>query len=126
LSWDDVSEEVTPVPDAAARPRRYAKPLVVADSLTLLRGTTSGVVTLPRHIDWSGSADYDLDTPGRTVDLYRTVLIEATKPADLHTYLDEATLRRLWTFLWLPDDLRRAWEDHFPELRPPNTGTMAA
>lgn len=114
------------MPDAAARPRRYAKPLVVADSLTSLRGTTTGVVTLPRHLDWSGSAGYDLDTPGRTVDLYRTVLIEATKPADLHTYLDEATLRRLWTFLWLPDDLRRAWEDRFPELRPADTGTVAA
>ncbi len=59
--------------------RRYAKPIVVADDLTLLRGRTTGVVTLPRHLDWSGAADYDLDSPGRIVDLYRTVLIEAER-----------------------------------------------
>jgi hypothetical protein len=100
----------------AARPRRYAKPLVVADNLSLLRGPTSGTVTLPRHLDWSGSAEYDLDAPGRLVDYYRTVLIEATKPADLHTFLDEATLKTLWPALWLPHDLRSAWERHFPEL----------
>jgi hypothetical protein len=44
--------------------RRYAKPFAVADDLDLLRGRTAGVVTLPRHLDWSGSADYDLDSPG--------------------------------------------------------------
>jgi len=96
--------------------RRYAKPIVVADDLALLCGRTSGVVTLPRHLDWSGAADYDLDSTGRTVDLYRTVLIEATKPADLHAFLDQTTLVRLWPSLWLPADLRRSWEERFPEL----------
>jgi hypothetical protein len=104
--------------------RRYAKPIVVADDLALLRGRTTGLVTLPRHLDWSGSADYDLDSPGRIVDLYRTVLIEATKPADLHAYLDQATLSRLWPSLWLPPDLRRVWEERFPEL--PRTGSSTA
>jgi hypothetical protein len=106
--------------------RRYAKPVVVADDLTLLRGRTTGVITLPRHLDWSGSADYDLDSPGRIVDFYRTVLIEATKPADLHTFLDQATLTRLWPSLWLPQDLRRAWEDRFPDLRQAASKAAAA
>jgi hypothetical protein len=106
--------------------RRYAKPVVVADDLTMLCGRTTGVVTLPRHLDWSGSADYDLDSPGRIVDLYRTVLIEATKPADLHTYLDRTVLKRLWSFLWLPTDLRQAWEERFPELGRPDSGAAAA
>ena len=106
--------------------RRYAKPLVVADDLALLRGRTTGVVTLPRHLDWSGSADYDLDRPGRIVDLYRTVLIEATKPADLHTFLDQAILTQLWPMLWLPVDLRGAWEDRFPELSRTGPETAAA
>jgi hypothetical protein len=97
--------------------RRYAKPIIVADELTLLRGRISGVVTLPRHLDWSGAADYDLDSPGRIVDLYRTVLIEATKPDDLHAFLDQAVLTRLWPSIWLPPHLRRAWEERFPELR---------
>jgi len=106
--------------------RRYAKPLVVADDLALLRGRTAGVVTLPRHLDWSGSADYDLDAPGRTVDLYRTVLIEATKPDDLHMFLDRTTLARLWPALWLPTDLRRAWEERFPQLKRPSSEANAA
>jgi hypothetical protein len=106
--------------------RRYAKPIVVADDLMLLRGRTTGMVTLPRHLDWSGSADYDLDCPGRIVDLYRTVLIEATKPADLHMFLDQAILTRLWPSLWLPSDLRRAWESRFPELTRPDPKVAAA
>lgn len=106
--------------------RRYAKPLVVAADLALLRGPTTGVVTLPRHLDWSGSADYDLDRPGRIVDLYRTVLIEATKPTDLHTFLDQTVLTRLWPSLWLAPDLRRAWEDRFPELRRTESKASAA
>jgi hypothetical protein len=106
--------------------RRYAKPVVVAADLTLLRGRTAGVVALPRHLDWSGSADYDLDSPGRIVDLYRTVLIEATKPEDLHAFLDRALHVRLWPSLWLPPDLRRSWEERFPELRRTDSGATAA
>jgi hypothetical protein len=100
----------------AAPERRYTKPYVVAASLDALRGPTTGFVQLPRHLDWSGMASYDLDAPGRIIDLYRVVLIEATSPADLHTYLDEGTLKRLWSYLWLPPALRTAWEERFPQL----------
>jgi hypothetical protein len=106
--------------------RRYAKPFAVPDGLDLLTGPTSGVVELPRHLDWSGDATYDLDSPGRIVDLYRTVIIEATKSANLHIYLERGMLRRLWSYLWLPLDLRAAWESRFPELRMPEGGTAAA
>lgn len=99
-----------------ARSRRYAKPYVVAERLDLLTGNTRGIVVLPRHLDWSGSAGYDLDAPGRIIDLYRTVLIEAASPEDLHSYLDEATLKRLWSYLWLPRSLRAAWEHRFSQL----------
>ncbi|MEV6343539.1 hypothetical protein [Actinoplanes sp. NPDC051851] len=106
--------------------RRYAKPIVVADDLVMLKGRTSGVVTLPRHLDWSGAADYDLDSAGRVVDLYRTVLVEATKVTDLHEFLDRATLSRLWPSLWLPPDLRRSWEERFPVLRRADSEATAA
>lgn len=96
--------------------RRYAKPYVVAERLGLLTGPTSGVVRLPQHLDWSGRASYDLDTPGRIIDLYRTVLIEAVTPEDLYGHLEEITLRRLWSYLWLPPALRAAWEQRFPQL----------
>jgi hypothetical protein len=95
---------------------RYRRPYAVADSLDLLRGPVSGVVQLPAHLDWSGRAEYDLDAPGRIIDLYRTVLVEAASPKDLYAYLDAAVLRRLWAVLWLPAQLRRVWEQKFPVL----------
>lgn len=95
---------------------RYRRPYVVADSLDLLHGPVSGTVHLPPHLDWSGNAEYDLDAPGRIVDLYRAVLNEAARPQDLHEYLDAGMLRRLWALLWLPAQLRRAWEQKFPVL----------
>jgi hypothetical protein len=39
-------------------------------------------VHLPSHLDWSGNSVYDLDAPGRVVDLYRAVLIEAAGHAE--------------------------------------------
>jgi hypothetical protein len=106
--------------------RRYAKPIVIAESLEALRGPAAGSVKLPRHLDWTGSALYDLDDPARLIDCYRTVLIEATKPADLHDYLDRATLAKLWPTLWLPLELRQAWEQRFPALMPPAAQRDAA
>ena len=112
--------------EGSPRPRGYAKPIVVPERLDLLAGPTRGLVHLPRHLDWSGSARYDLDSPGRVLDLYRTVLIEATKPADLHDFLDRATLVQLWPSMWLPRELRSAWEARFPELLRAKAGPAAA
>jgi len=95
---------------------RYQRPYAVPDSLDLLHGPASGIVRLPAHLDWSGNAEYDLDAPGRVVDLYRAVLIEAASPQDLYEYLDARILRRLWALLWLPAQLRKAWELKFPVL----------
>jgi hypothetical protein len=58
----------------------------VAGSLDLLHGPMSGTVHLPVHLDWSGHAEYDLDAPGRIVDLYRAVLNEAASQQDLYAY----------------------------------------
>ncbi|WP_344346959.1 hypothetical protein [Catellatospora coxensis] len=115
------------VAGAASRARaRYAKPVVVPDGLELLAGPTSGVVALPRHLKWSGSAGYDLDEPGRIMDLYRTVINEAATPDDLHRYLNEAALKSLWETIWLPAPVRTAWEHRFPELATARTSTEPA
>ena len=95
---------------------RYRRPYAVPDRLDLLQGPSSGTVRLPSHLDWSGDAVYDLETPGRVVDLYRAVLNEAASPQDLYAYLDEQILRRLWALLWLPAQLRKTWEQRFPVL----------
>jgi len=102
---------------AQQRPqRRYAKPVVVPDRLNLLAGPVTGVVSLPRHLKWSGNPHYDLSQPGRITDLYRAVINEAAVPTDLHTYLEQDTLLRLWSAMWLPVAIRNAWEARFPEL----------
>lgn len=95
---------------------RYQRPYTVAESLELLQGPVSGTVNLPTHLDWSGHAEYDLDSPGRIVDLYRAVLNEAVSPNDLYKYLNSGMLRRLWAQLWLPAQLRQEWEQKFPVL----------
>ncbi len=97
-------------------PRHYAKPIVLPESLSCLRGPVSGIVKLPRHLKWSGSNRYDLDQPGRIIDLYRTVINEAMSPADLATFLNREVLLGLWGTIWLPPRIRAAWEQHFPEL----------
>jgi len=105
---------------------RYRRPYAVPENLELLRGPSSGTVHLPTHLDWSGNAVYDLDAPGRIVDLYRAVLIEAASPQDLYTYLNAAVLLRLWALLWLPAPLRKAWEQKFPVLAEISRITTAA
>jgi hypothetical protein len=84
------------------------------------------VVELPIHLDWSGQSQYDLDSPGRIIDLYRTVINDAAAPSDLHTYLDHAALLRMWSYMWLPQDVRRIWEERFPELAAVSRSATAA
>ena len=105
-----------PQPPADYRPYGDRKPYVVAKTLAALRGPTDGTVTLPRHLDWSGHAEYDLNRLARLASMYKVVLTEASTVEDLNTWLDADLLRRLWPTLWLPAQLRRRWEEAFPEL----------
>ncbi|WBB98332.1 hypothetical protein O7543_12160 [Solwaraspora sp. WMMA2080] len=116
--------KTAPQPPADYRPYGDRKPYVVADNLTALTGPTAGVVTLPRHMDWSGNAEYDLSRPARLASMYKVVLAEAATVDDLNTWINADLLRRLWPTLWLPPQLRRLWEETFPELVA--TGTNAA
>jgi hypothetical protein len=102
--------------EPAREPRHYAKPIVLPESLSCLRGPSTGIVKLPRHLKWSGSNRYDLDQPGRIIDLYRTVINEAMTPEDLATFLNQGALLDLWGTIWLPPRIRAAWEQRFPEL----------
>jgi hypothetical protein len=49
--------------------------------------------------------------------MYERVIREATAADDLHSYLNEAVLRRVWRQLFLPQSVRRSWEQRFPDLR---------
>lgn len=105
--------------------RRYAKPIVLPERLEFLTGPTGGTVELPRHLSWSGSHRYDLDRRGRGMDLYRELILEATKPSDLYTYLNESILKHLWDEMWLPTHVRSRWETRFPELKRSPPGATA-
>ena len=105
-------------PKPAPAPTTYSdrKPYVVADRLEELTGPTTGTVTLPHHLDWSGRADYDLDRPKRLASMYKAVLNEAAKVQDLRDWIDQRKLVELWPRIWLPVRLRDLWESRFPEL----------
>ncbi len=103
-------------PPADYRPYGDRRPYVVAETLAELHGPTGGTVMLPRHLDWSGHAEYDLDRSARLASKYKVVLTEASIVEGLSTWLDADLLRRLWPTLWLPSQLRQRWEDTFPEL----------
>ena len=97
-----------------ARPGRRA--LVVTD-LADLRGPAHGTVRLPLRLYWSGpSPEFDLDDPDLACWLYEIVLREAVDPGELTTYLNGGTLVEVWPRLFLPEGVRRAWEEHHPVL----------
>jgi hypothetical protein len=102
-------------------PRLYQRRhvLVPAD-LDELRGPTTGTVTLPIWVYWSGDRprQWRLDNPADRRELYRTVVREAKRPGDLDV-LDGETLKKLWPELLrrgLPPPVRGAWEDRHPDL----------
>jgi len=99
-----------------SRPGRQA--LVAAD-LAALHGPAGGLVELPLRLFWSlPDHRFDLDDSDMRRWYYETVLREASRPDDLATYLDGATLACLWSELFLPKGVRRAWEEQHPSLRP--------
>ncbi|GAA4243003.1 hypothetical protein [Dactylosporangium darangshiense] len=109
-------------PPADYTPYGERKPVVVADSLSQLRGPVRGTVTLPSHLDWSGHPVYDLDDPERLVTMYKVVLQEAQSVDDLAMWLNGERLAAEWTGMYLPPKVRRLWEARFPQLGHPDAG----
>ena len=97
------------------RPGRRA---IVITDLADLRGPARGTVTLPLRLYWSGpSPAFDLDDTDLCRWLYEIVLREAADPEELITYLNGDKLVEVWSRLFLPKGVRRAWEEHHPVLR---------
>ncbi len=105
----------------ATRTRYQSRPgraVVVAASLADLRGPREGMVELPLWLFWSCPGHkFDLSDRDMRLWLYQTVLREAGSAEDLSTYLDRDTLISLWPDLYLPEGVRKAWEDRYPVLR---------
>jgi hypothetical protein len=115
LSYMDTAQATAVRTHYQARPGRRA--LVITD-LTGLRGPAHGTVTLPLRLYWSGpSPAFDLDDTELCRWLYEIVLREAVDPEELTTYLNGDKLVEIWPRLFLPQGVRRAWEEHHPVLR---------
>jgi hypothetical protein len=99
--------------------RTYAenRPYLLPDALGELAGPVTGAVQLPLRLDWSERAVFHLDDPAERNVMYERVIREATATDDLHSYLNEAVLRRVWRRLFLLQNVRRSWEQRFPDLR---------
>ena len=113
-----------PVPVTTARtaPRqalaRPGRTVLVAADLADLRGPVEGVVELPLRLFWSAAdRTFDLSDPGMLRSMYEKVLREAIQVDELTTYLNGRKLAAVWHDLFLPRDVRRAWEDQHPTLR---------
>jgi hypothetical protein len=69
----------------------------------------SGVVTLPRHINWSRpDPTYDLSDRGERIRVYEQVLREGTA-ADVRYFIDVDELIDLWDEMVLPRAVSEAW-----------------
>jgi hypothetical protein len=77
----------------------------------------TGVIQLPFRLDWSERTELHLENPGERNVMYERVIREATRVEDLRSYLNEEVLRQVWGRLFLPVNVRRSWEDRFPDLR---------
>jgi excisionase family DNA binding protein len=99
--------------------RRYADHRPYPDPparLADLTGPTSGVVELPITINWGPRRRYDLGTDADRRIVYERVLREAGDAEEVGRYVNGAILVDVWSRLWLPQRVRAAWEQRFPEL----------
>lgn len=92
------------------------KPYMVPDSLDDLHGPASGVITLPNRIYWQpGSRDFDVEIPIRCQMAYQPILAEGTLD-DIQQWINRDLLITHWQAIFMPQRLRRMWQDRFPEL----------
>ena len=69
----------------------------------------SGVVTLPRHVNWSRrDPTYDLSDRGQRIRVYEQVLREGTAD-DVRYFIDVDELIDLWDEMVLPRAVSEAW-----------------
>lgn len=102
--------------------RLYAFPerdYVLPGSLDDLDGSTTGILTLPDHLDQLDEhhrmGEVDLSDPRYTDAAYKVVLNRARDVDDLHL-LNRETLIGTWPRLALPTPLRDQWESRFDAL----------
>lgn len=82
---------------------------VVAD-LATLRGPRQGLRRLPRELDSSACTTWDFNDPIDRALAYETVLRGARTDDELACWLDAELLVGHWPSLYLPREVRAAWQ----------------
>ena len=96
--------------------------IAVAEDLDRLHGPTAGAFVLPLRIEASHRRPYDFGDAHQRSEAYRVVLMEALTQEDLETWLDRDELVQFWPDLYLPRDIRAAWQARHPVLAARGTG----
>jgi hypothetical protein len=60
---------------------------------------------------------FHLEEPAERNLMYERVIREAMRADDLRMYLNESVLREVGSLLFLPRNVRKRWEQRFPDLR---------
>jgi len=92
------------------------RPYAVPTALDVLAGPLVGMVDLPARLAWTGRTRYDLTSEADRAVMYERVLVEAGSIDDLVHLINGRELLRVWSRLYLPRQVRRAWEERFHDL----------
>jgi len=100
-----------PVLDFEKHVDRRGKPFFVPNQLPQLSPTVSlARVVLPKHVSWSGPQEtWDLADRTQRLLAYQLLLAEGD-PVDISTFVDGALLIDLWSEMFLPVEIRAAWQ----------------
>jgi hypothetical protein len=112
-----ISGRIVPRPPPARQASPGHKVLVAAD-LADLCGPAEGTVELPLRLFWSATdRTFDLSDPHMLRSMYEKVLREAIRADELTAYLNGGRLIAVWPDLFLPRNVRQAWEAQHPVFR---------
>jgi len=106
-----IREDAPTAAQPAMTPRQL-RPAVVPVGLDELHGPSSGLVTPPRRLWWSGEEGvaFDLSDRGHAAELYEAVLEAARTYRDITDHLNAGLLIELWPELGMRRATRQAWE----------------
>lgn len=120
-------EDAATAAQVSKKPRQL-RPIVVPASLSELHGPSSGFVTLPRRLWWSGEDDtaFDLSNRVQAAELYEAIFEAGRTYQDIADHLNAGLLIELWPDLGMRRATRQAWEAAHPVLAAASASSHAA
>ncbi|MBV9379792.1 MAG: hypothetical protein JOY82_06890 [Streptosporangiaceae bacterium] len=120
-------EDAATAAQVSTKPRQL-RPIVVPASLSELHGPSSGLVTPPRRLWWSGEdgTAFDLSNQAQAAELYEAIFEAARTYWDIADHLNAGLLVELWPDLGMRRATRQAWEAAHPVLAAASASIHAA